>query len=590
MLESWQVVMRCGARLVLVGGLVMYSALASALGLGEITVRSALNQPLQADIALVDAVGLEEGDLSVSLATADEFSRAGVERVFFLNDLKFTPILRGNRNVIRVTSSKPVDEPFLDFLVQLNQPNGRLLREYTVLIDPPGSPGILPADNVPLSSAGNSPFPRVEPAKPAAPLAKKPVAQGKPEQPATPTVDRAAEQLAASVLQNQQLQKNLDELNSKLQAQDEQLAAHQQQVIELQTRLAEVRQAPPIGPAAPVAVKPVPVVPQEPEAADWPLILGVLALVALLLLAAYIRHKRQSGKTLMPLQAASLSPQEPAFESSEPALGQASALQPAPLHQEETPAGDVLEGVGIYMAYGRYSEAAGLLRDALAKDPQRTDLAVQLLEVLGKQGDVTAYEAQENSLREGGFDAGQLQEIRDRYPKLNGAPRVSVVAPVAIPVAPPIAPVDDFQLNLDELSMESSWDLISPFENGTPAGDPPKPEEPAFDSDMQMLPDVFEMPEESALEEPQLEWVAEPEAQALNDAFLDEFSDSAHSFELEPLILEPDAPANAGKLEQAQTCIDDGDLDSAIELLNELLEEGDEPLRQTARTLLAGIR
>ncbi len=115
MLESWHVVLRCCGRLLLVGGAVTYSALAPALGLGEITQHSALNQPFNADIALVDAGGLEEGELSVSLATADEFSRAGVERVFFLNDLKFTPILRGNRSLIRVTSSKPVKEPFLNF-------------------------------------------------------------------------------------------------------------------------------------------------------------------------------------------------------------------------------------------------------------------------------------------------------------------------------------------------------------------------------------------------------------------------------------------------------------------------------------------
>ncbi len=67
----------------------------------------------------------------------------GVDRVFFLDNLKFTPVLRGKRSVIQVTSSKPVSEPFLNFLVQLNQPGARLLREYTVLIDPPGSPGIV---------------------------------------------------------------------------------------------------------------------------------------------------------------------------------------------------------------------------------------------------------------------------------------------------------------------------------------------------------------------------------------------------------------------------------------------------------------
>ncbi|PTT95636.1 peptidoglycan-binding protein LysM, partial [Pseudomonas sp. HMWF031] len=92
MLESRLFVVRGCTRLLLVSAIVIYSGLASALGLGEMTVHSALNQPLRADIALVDAAGLQEGELSVSLATADEFSRAGVERGIFLNDLKFTPI------------------------------------------------------------------------------------------------------------------------------------------------------------------------------------------------------------------------------------------------------------------------------------------------------------------------------------------------------------------------------------------------------------------------------------------------------------------------------------------------------------------
>ena len=152
MLESRRVVVRCCTRWLLAGAAVTWSALAAALGLGEITLHSALNQPLRADIALVDAAGLEEGELSVSLATADEFNRAGVERVLFLNDLKFTAVLRDNRSLIQVTSSKPVNEPFLNFLVQLNQPNGRVLREYTVLIDPPGTPGIVPASDEPLAS------------------------------------------------------------------------------------------------------------------------------------------------------------------------------------------------------------------------------------------------------------------------------------------------------------------------------------------------------------------------------------------------------------------------------------------------------
>jgi FimV-like protein len=563
--------------------------LAPALGLGEITLHSALNQPLRADIALEDAAGLEEGDLSVSLATADEFNRAGVERVFFLNDLKFTPILRGNRSLIRVSSSKAVNEPFLNFLVQLNQPNGRVLREYTVLIDPPGTPGIVPVTDEPVAGAPTSPFPSVTPATAPPPAAKKPSPAANVAQPSAPEIDLSAEQLAASVLQNQQLQKTIDELNAKLQAQDEQVAGQKKQITELQTRLAEMQQAPPV---TPPASAPAPVAVEEPESFNWPLVIGLPALVALLLLGLFVRRQRQ--------QVQALPDDSPIVPSRhEPVLSQATepAAKPAPLnavpdHHDETPSGDVLEGVGIYLAYGRFSEAAGLLRDALAKEPERTDLAMQLLEVLGKQGDGPAYDAQEHSLREAGFDSQQLQDIRARYPKLNNAaPVTAVVAPViTAPVNTEAAPADEFQLNLDDLSMDSSWDLVSPFGSSKPADPPPKIVEPAFTSNLHVLPDVFEMPEEPTLGESELEWIAEPDSQSLDDDFLNEFSDAGHSLELEPLSLEPATPTHAGKLEQAQNCIDDGDLDSAIELLNELLEDGDEPLRQTARTLLAGIR
>ncbi|MHC8325556.1 FimV/HubP family polar landmark protein [Pseudomonas sp. LB1P83] len=584
MLESWHVVLRCCARLLLVGGAVTYSALAPALGLGDITLHSSLNQPLRADIALVDVGGLEEGELSVSLASAEEFTRAGVDRVFFLNDLKFMPVLRGNRSLIRVTSNKPVNEPFLNFLVQLNQPNGRLLREYTVLIDPPGSPGIIP-DDEPVASAQNSPFPSVKPATAQAPTAKKPAPAPAVVQPAAPVPDPVAEQLAASVLQNQQLQKTVDELNAKLQAQDEQIAGQKKQVTELQTQLAEVKRAPP---EMPVAVAPAPVVVEEPEASHWPLIIGLLALIALVLLGLFVRRQRQQLQALPESSPAAPARQEPMLERAAQSSVQQPILKSAPEDREEMPTGDVLEGVGIYLAYGRFSEAVGLLREALAKEPLRTDLAVQLLEVLGKQGDVPAYDAQEKSLRDDGFDVQKLQDIRARYPKLNNAAPIAAAA--VITPAQETAPVDEFQLNLDDLSMDSSWDLVSPFDKAKSSDESPKAVEPEFTSNLHVLPEVIEMPEESTLDEPELEWVAEPDSQALDDDFLNEFGDAGPSLELEPLSLEPAESTSNDKLEQAQTCIDDGDLDNAIELLNELLKEGDEPLKQTARSLLAGIR
>ncbi|MGC1331407.1 type IV pilus assembly protein FimV, partial [Pseudomonas sp.] len=132
---------------------------AQALGLGDITLHSSLGQPLNADIALVDAQGLDQADLSVSLATAEEFARSGVDRVFFLNDLHFTPVLGGDRKFIHVTSTKAVTEPYLDFLVQVNRPSGQLLREFTVLLDPPGTVALAPApkfDDAPVSSIASA--------------------------------------------------------------------------------------------------------------------------------------------------------------------------------------------------------------------------------------------------------------------------------------------------------------------------------------------------------------------------------------------------------------------------------------------------
>jgi FimV-like protein len=596
MLGSRHVVLRC-AHSLLVAGVLAWSGASLALGLGDITVHSALNQPLKADIALEDVGGLRESELSVSLATADEFAQAGIERVFFLNDLKFTPILHGRRNMIRVTSAKPVKEPFLNFLVQLNQPNGRLLREYTLLIDPPGSPGIVPATDEPDARAQSSEFPTPE--------APAPVAQGKATVPAAapapaPAKDSTAEQLAASVLQNQQLQKTIDELTARVQAQDVLITDGKKQINEMQARIIELQQTPPPAVATPAPTPtPAPVaapVEAQQDGPDWLLLGGLLVLLGGLVALLYARRRRQPLSVApVPVLPARSEPEE----LDEAHGGRPSAAHAAVEHRDDPVAGDVLEAVGIYLAYGRLGEAIGLLRDALHKEPERVDLGVQLLEVLGRQGDTPAYDEQEQRLRQLGVAEQTLHDIRARYPKLVSAVSLAAVIPVAA-VAPslaaePLAPAptaeDDFELNLDALSMDSTWDL----EDSRTTADQPEPGETAFGAGLQVLPQDFELPANATDETDagELEWLAEPDAQPLDDDFLTEFGDPEPSLQLQPLDLQaadPPPSANAGKLEQAQTCIDDGDLDSAIALLNELLKEDDEPLRQTARTLLAGIR
>ncbi len=142
-----------------------------ALGLGEIELNSALNQDFSATIELFDASGLEPGEILVSLGSSEDFDRVGVERFFFLTSLDFEVGVgpTGDPQIV-ITSSRPITEPYLNFLVEVLWPNGRLLKEYTVLLDPPTfSEAAAPAVSAPAQNrtAGNTGrVQRVEPATP----------------------------------------------------------------------------------------------------------------------------------------------------------------------------------------------------------------------------------------------------------------------------------------------------------------------------------------------------------------------------------------------------------------------------------------
>jgi pilus assembly protein FimV len=123
--------------LVLTGALL--SPLSSwALGLGEIRLNSALNQPFDAEIELISPTPEELQSLKVGLASTDLFARYGIERPAYLSNFDFAVgRSRDGRATIRVRSNRSVTEPFVTLLVEASWARGRLVREYTVLLDPP---------------------------------------------------------------------------------------------------------------------------------------------------------------------------------------------------------------------------------------------------------------------------------------------------------------------------------------------------------------------------------------------------------------------------------------------------------------------
>jgi len=704
----------------------VYSTMASALGLGEISLHSALNQPLNAEIELLETDGLSPEDIVTRLASPDAFARAGIERVFFLNDLRFTPVLRAGRSVIKVVSSKPVTEPYLSFLVQVARPNGDLLHEYTVLLDPATSPEGLaatrsrnpqrtaqaaaPQTRMPVApppavqgkrytvangdtlngiagrlqgpgskvsasqladgirslnpqvfaSGANSGLrigqdllvpdsavlPGTSSAAPAAPAAATPKAEVQPAD-----ARQTADQLTVAAIQNQQLVKSLEDLKTQTSELQETLAGKDKQIMALRADLALAQSSaapvatsatqvsaasPAISPQSPAAPPVVAASAADESFINIPTLLGVLLVLLLLAALLYARrrqkHKSEGAMTdtpdeglIKPAQSSILPVFEVPAVAPQPVVAPV-ASKPVTSQRLAGAAPDALDGVSIYIAYGRFSEAIGILRAALEKQPEREDIRVRLLELLAEQGDSAGFAREEQAALEQGVDPQTLQTLHDRYPLLKvSAAAALAVAPAAMasmsldksqpdsrPVVSPVAepepaaqldetaaaalnpePADEFQLNLDDLSMDANWDLVDPFDS-PPARVKPAPEvqvDPEFSSDLTQLPEVMELSDEQFLSdfseteeiEP-IEVIAQPATDDLSDDFLDSFMTDDSDFDLLDLEEPPLTQIN-----QAQVLIEEGDIESAREILLQILEESDDEHRRMAQELLAGI-
>jgi pilus assembly protein FimV len=123
------------------GGLcgLLTAAQVSALGLGDMDLQSFLNEPLRAEVELLDLRDVNAEDVRIRLASREDFARRGIDRSYFLTSIQFEIDVddASGRGVIRLTTEDPVLEPYIDLVVEARWPTGRLLREYTVLVDPP---------------------------------------------------------------------------------------------------------------------------------------------------------------------------------------------------------------------------------------------------------------------------------------------------------------------------------------------------------------------------------------------------------------------------------------------------------------------
>ncbi len=112
--------------------------LSFALGLGEVEVYSKLNEPLNAEIRLLYSDPQEPAETTVTLASEEDFRRVGLDATMVPVNLDFEVTLGVEGDyVIKITSQQSVTEPFLDILIDVNWANGRVLREYVMLLDPP---------------------------------------------------------------------------------------------------------------------------------------------------------------------------------------------------------------------------------------------------------------------------------------------------------------------------------------------------------------------------------------------------------------------------------------------------------------------
>lgn len=541
-------------RKILKGLLLLGSLLAGqayALGLGNITLQSNLNEPLAARIQLVSAGNLSPNEVLVNLAPQEDFDKAMVERSYLLNGLEFRLDFSDSRNpAVIVTTSNPIREPFLDFIVELRSPSGRVLREYTVLLDiaqggvarePMRRPAVVVKRAHPQTSAIKPPQPMPSSAQPtpAAPVASQPQAAVTPAPIATDVAADAAakaalaaqlagaqEQASRVVAENEALKKQATDLEKQLADATAQL---NHQNAQLQTLKAELdaaiaaKQAPaPAAATSPMVSAPQPAatvkpeaikspVPSEPVAQpesgnSWGTVLTAVVIVLLIAVGLWgIRKRQQQGTSGQAVASITEDAQKSDIEV-DAALAQFGAEHSAEPPQDEAAA------------------------PAVEEKSLTTDEALDLL------------------LADTDFGLSETPAV----PQEADAPLVEELAVDDLLVmddAPPVAERDDW--SVDTVSIDTA----------------------PIDKDFVFEPELFEEPAVAEVVPDAEPVLAQQEVGVDDDAF--------HSATDRDFVVT--------KLELARQYLEMSDAESARDLLQEVLEEGDEELKQAATDLLKKI-
>lgn len=182
---------------------------ASAFALGQLKVQSALGEPLRAEIDVTEMAAAEADSLKINVASADAFKNAGVPYNAALSDVKATLQRRaGGQYVVRLTGTRPLNDPFIDLLLEANGSSGRMVRDYTVLLDPPVtrqaapsapiSPSTPQIGTAPAERSGQAPARTRRERAPVAPVTAPPVAAPAPA-PAPATSAAPAPSAAAPI-------------------------------------------------------------------------------------------------------------------------------------------------------------------------------------------------------------------------------------------------------------------------------------------------------------------------------------------------------------------------------------------------------